>query len=550
MNIAPDPKAWKPWRSAVRARIKKDPALRREYRRASKLRVVTGSSLSSIRAIIPLILGVLAWHDIASATLLGWLTLWTLLVTTVRCQQVAHACHSPDGLWLFYGWPLSDDDVFAHQRRLVLRSSVWLGLDWLAFGGVIALRTGDTALLVATPLLALGQWAATLGIALFLGRIIPRFPFGWVLNALGILLFVDVHLSSGGASPHLFFEHLRQGVLTATPAGWLLQSWQLFAAGNAFGWIALVLLAGSAIASVVFFARQIRTAFNPERIFDYHSPADNDSLRPTVDESPLPTIPVTPENVRAALESPAGLAFTSRGPVEHSLAWFLDLRQRTLVDFMLPGGMAWHRRWLISAGLITLALICRETFAGLELIPALLAIAFALPVLGGRWAGFDSAQIFQAQIAVHAYAPVGFGEISRCLLKINALHCLLAFPLVVAAMGFGLAPDDAGTAWALDFGLRVTALVFAIQPLILLGKFSANSNDSSGGKLFAGALILAVVVGFLGGMVLIIFTLISTSFTTALACIGGLMAITHAMLALYGHAWGRGRFDQMARIRE
>jgi hypothetical protein len=220
------------------------------------------------------------------------------------------------------------------------------------------------------------------------------------------------------------------------------------------------------------------------------------------------------------------------------------------VDFMLPGGMAWHRRWLISAGLIVLAFICRDTFAGLKLIPALLAIAFALPVLGGRWVGFDSVQSFQVQIAVHAYAPVGFGEISRCLLKINALLCLLAFPLIVAAMGFGFAPRDAGTGWAFDYGLRVTALVFALQPIILLGKYSANSNDSSGGKLFAGALIFAVIVGFLGGMVLVIFTLMSASIATALACIGGLLIITHAMLALYGHAWGRGWFDQMARIRE
>ncbi len=550
MNIAPDPKAWKPWRRAVRVRVKRNPALHREYRRASKLHVARDSSLSVIRFIIPVALGALAWHDVSSASLLIWLTVWTLLVTTVRCQQVAHACHAPDGLWLFYGWPLSDDAVFAHQRRLVLRSAIWLGLDWLAVGGAIALRTGDTALLIAAPLLAVGQWSAALGIALFLGRAMPRFPFVWVINALGVLLFFSVQLSKGGAAPHPYFEHLRQGMLTATPSGWLLQSWQLIAAGNAFGWLALVMLTGGTIASAILLARQTRTAFNPERIFEYRSPAENDSLRPAAEEPPLPTIPVTPDNARAALESPAGLAFTSRGPVEHSLAWFLDPRQRTLVDFMLPGGMPWHRRWLISAGLIALAFICRETFAGIELIPALLAIAFALPVLGGRWAGFDSAQIFQAQIAVHAYAPVGFGEISRCLLKINALHCLLAFPLIVAALGFGLASDDAGTAWAFDYGLRVTALVLAIQPLILLGKFSANSNDSSGGKLFVGALILAVVVGFLGGMVLVILTLMSANIATALACIGGLMAITHAMLALYGHAWGRGWFDQMARMRE
>jgi hypothetical protein len=217
---------------------------------------------------------------------------------------------------------------------------------------------------------------------------------------------------------------------------------------------------------------------------------------------------------------------------------------------MLPGGMPWHRRWLISSGLIALAFTLRDTFAAMALIPAWLAIAFALPVFGGRWAGFDSARIFEAQIGVHAYAPVGFGEISRCLLRLNAFQCLLPFPLVVAAMSFCFAPTDGGAGQAFDYGLRVTALVCAIQPVMLIAKFSSNSNDSSESKLFSAALILAVLIGFLGTAVLVIFTLMSPDFATALACIGGLTAITHAMLALYGHAWGRGWFDLMARIRD
>jgi hypothetical protein len=216
---------------------------------------------------------------------------------------------------------------------------------------------------------------------------------------------------------------------------------------------------------------------------------------------------------------------------------------------MLPGGHPWHRRGLASVGLLGLAFLLRETTTGFALFPALLAMAFALPLTGGRWSGFDPIPSFQAQIAMHAYAPVGFVEIALVLLKINALHCLLAFPLILAATGLGLTPATASASWTFDYAVRLTALVFALQPLFLLGKFSANSNDSSGGKFFILGLLIVVIGGFLAAIILCIAIIGSDRFTTALACLGGLLALTHAMLASYGFAWGRGWFDQMARIK-
>jgi hypothetical protein len=550
MNIAPDPKAWKPWRRALRVRVKANPVLRREHRKASRLHLASGNGLGALRFAIPAGIGALAWHDFTSGTLIGAMALWTFLVTAIRSLQVANACHFPGELWLFYSWPLSDDAIFAHQRRLILRASLWLGLDWLVFGTVTALRTSDHALLAATPLLSAGQWAAALSVALFCGRVFPRFPYAWVTMPLGLLLFLSIRFPETHSAFGSALDLFRQIPLVATPGGWLLQGWQLIAAGNLFGWLALVLLAGSAFASLRIGARLIRTAFNPEAIFGYHSVPETDAT-PTPAEAPLASsTPIQPGTVLAALSTPAGRSFTSRGPVEHSLAWFLNPRQRVLVDFMLPGGQPWHRRWTISAALLALAFILRETTSGLALFPSLLAMLFALPVTGGRWSGFDSMPIFQTRIGVHAYAPVGFFEIARLLLKINALHCLLALPLVIAAMGLGLSPTGASAGWALDYGLRVTALLFALQPILLIGKFSANSNDSSAGKLFLLGLVIVILAGLIAGISLCVVALMAERMPIALACIGGLIALTHAMLACYGFAWGRGWFDQMARIRE
>lgn len=551
MKIAPDPKAWKPWRRAVRRRVKADPVLRREHRKASRLHLAANSSIGVLRFAIPVAIGFFAWHAPASDTLPAALTLWTLLVTLVRSQQIAHACHFPGELWLFYSWPLSDDAIFAHQRRLVLRASLWLALDWLVFGVVIALRTGDHALLAAAPLLAAGQWAVALSVALFLGRVFPRFPYGWVTTPLGILLFLFIRFGETQTAFAPALDLVRQIPLVATPGGWLLQCWQLLAAGNAFGWLALVLLAGSAAATLALGARRIHAAFNLETIFGYHTAAETDAFTAPADE-PLASssAPVSTERVRAVLEKTSGLAFTARGPVERSLGWFLDNRQRVLVDFMLPGGQPWHRRWLISAGLLALTFILRQTQPGLALLPALLAMAFALPLTGGRWSGFNSLVLFQTQIGLHAYAPVGLREIARLILKINALHCLLALPLVIAAMGLGLAPTGAPPVWALDYGFRVTALLLALQPLFVIGKVSANSNDSSAGKLVTVALAIMILAGLVAGITLCVVALMVDRFTVALACIGALALLTHGLLAVYAFAWGRGWFDQMARIRQ
>lgn len=544
MKIAPDPKAWKPWRRAVRGRVKANPDLKKAHRKASKLRFVTNNDLAVFRFVVPVIIGFLVWHNPASAVPFGFMTLWTFVVTAARIQQVANACHFPGELWLFYSWPLSDDDVFAHQRRLVLRASLWLGLDWIVFGCVLALRTADPTLLAA------GQWAAALSIALFMGRIFPRFPYTWISTGLGILLFVGGQFAAKNPALLRYLDSIHQVLLAATPGGWLLQSWQLIAAGNAFGWLALVLLSGSAAATLGIGARLVRAAFNPETIFGYHTAPEIEAGDAPSDAPAAPSIPVAPDRVRAALDTPSGRAFTARGPVERSLGWFLTRRQRVLVDFMFPGGSPWHHRWMIAAILLTLAFVLRQTAPGFAAIPALLAMLFALPVIGGRWSGFTSIAFFQTQIPLLAYAPVGFREIAGLILKINTLYCLLALPIVITGMALGLEPADASPLWSLDHGLRVTAILLALQPIFVIGKFSANSNDSSAGKLFTLGIAFVILAGLVVGISLCVVAMMTDRFPVALACIGSLILLTHALLALYGFAWGRGWFDQMARIRE
>lgn len=563
MKITPDPKAWKPWRRALRQRVKADPELRRARRR-SPFHDHDNGIFKTGRFLIPLGIAAGAFTGFDHASTLGALVLWTLLVTIVRTIQVARIFHAPEELWLFYFWPLSDDSVFAHQRTLVLRASVWLGIDWLVFGLATAWNTSAVALAFAAPLLAFGQWAAALAIALFLGRTFPRLSFGWAIPPLCLAIFLSLRFGDQHNAFSPYLAHLWQAAHHATPGGALLHAWTLIREGNAFGWIALVLLAGSGFACVLIGARALRAAFNPAVLFD--TPANPDADLDAEDYASSPTFsanssgsPVFSDTelghlraiASAVLAKPAGHSFAQRGLIERSCLWFLGPRERVVVDYMLPGGQSWLRGWLIAAGLVMLAAIVRPWAPATALIPAAFGLLFALPLGGGRWHGFDTLRVFQSQTNVLAFSPLGFGEIARPLLKLNALRCVLAFPLVLAALGFAfvaLSPANAPFPWALDYSLRITAAVLAFQPVCLIVKFSSNTNDSSASKLYLFPFVVLLIGGITAVVAFTVTLFMTENASTALICAGALLLLTHTTLLLYGWTWGRRFFDQMARL--
>lgn len=564
--ITGDGPGLKRWRAAVRRRVKASPELRRERRR-TRTRTPALRSWSTLRFAVPLAIALAISAGVPTGLLANWLLLWSTLVTLARAQQIAVLARDPNTLWPWYGWPVTDDEVYAHQRGVALRSSAWLGVDWLVFGLALAWQAGEVTLAVAAPVVAAGQWAASLALALWVVRWRPQFPFGRFVVPAGGLVFLAVRFGQGSSqAAHPYVEGLLAGLYAGTPAGWLSQGLAFLADGNPLGWPLLLGVGAIAGAALVSGARAFRKVFSPDALFGYETApaaseadeADSDHASSDTERSPeaepaahRETAPVNIASLRAhlsdVLNAPAGQALTARGPVEHALGWLLDARQRALVDFMVPGGMPWMRRWVLAIALLAILPIVRAHNPGWAAGPAFIALAFALPVAGGRWLGFEALRSFQTQIGLTSLVPAGFWEISRLVLMLNALYCVAAFPLVLAIVWLGFAPEGASTWWALDYGARVVGVVIALQPVWLAARFSANTNDTSAGRIFLLGMVVLIIVGLMVGVSLCVTVMMAETPAVALSCLGVLLLLTHAALGAYGWAWGRGWFDLIAK---
>lgn len=572
MKLTPDRKAWKHWRRAVRRRIKASPDLRRE-RRLARPRVTKHYSWTSLRVLVPLALAITVLNDGPVTALAKALVLWTTLITFVRAQQIAANTHDPNQLWIWYGWPVTDDSVFAHQRGYVLRAAVWLVVDWLVFGLAVAWKTEAVLLAFAAPVIALAQGVTALAIAVWLARWRPQFPFAWVTTPLTVLVFFSVKLESDPTRVTAWLDLVRNALHTGTPAGWLLSGWHNIVQGHATGWGVLLGIGVIAFAALVAGARAMRKVFNPDALFDYqdtpeetgdnqlpasaassthpsHQSPESPSPQPTHRETAPVDLSLLRMRTEGVLATPPGRALAARGTIEQAVTWFLTQRQRTLVDFMVPRGMPWNRRWLIALALLGIVVIVGGTSSpDLRILPAIAALAFALPVLGGRWLGFEAMRTFQTQIGLTSYVPTGFWETSRLVLTINALYCLIAFPFVLAVVWLGFAPAHAPFTWSLDYSLRGIGIVLAFQPVWLVSKFSTNTNDSSTGRLWFAGLVVLIIAGLIIGVSLCVVAVMIDSTPVALGCVGALALLTHAGLALYGWVWGRGWFDLIAKLK-
>lgn len=590
---------WKSWRRAVRRKIRTSDDLRRAYKAQRPNRKIK-YAWQHIRFVVPVSLLVMIFGVQQPVShVLSLLLVWTCLVTVVRAQQFVYAFHNQAVLLMPFSWPVSDDEAFAFQRRQVTKTSWWLVLDWLIFGFAVAIREGDALLAWVTPFLALAQWAASLAVALWAVRWFPRFPYTWLSAPGGLLVLVVLRGANKHDSLTPYLENLWRAFFVLTPAGWLGQIWLNISDGNTVGYALLFVALALAILLWSKAWQATRAIFDLDKIFGYE-PNVPEAVN-AVESAPLnavsaalstetsmtaPAVPVgdavdalndansaaaadnaivsttapVPDLAEAALNcrtraaevfaQPAGMAFRDRGAVERVLGRFLNARERALIDILMPLGYRWSRRWAIAFGLVLVLAVVRQIpEAGTLVINVLIGgvLVTALPAFGGRWLGFMVIQTFQTQAGLCVHAPAGFWEISRVVLKLNALLCVAGLPFILLAGLVGISSPNADFLWLFDFCLRVLLIALGIQPIWLLCKLSPSTNDSTGPWYYLTCVCGAVVVLLILLITLFSIGLMAESSWVSLACLAGGLSVTHACLLLYGTAWNRGWFDLLAK---
>lgn len=565
-SIRPDRQLVRRLRRLTRAAVKADPALRRERRRVTPRRTAQ-IRFSMLRWLVPLMI-VGSASGASPSLVAGFLSVWTLAITLMRAGQVVAQFLPGPALWTYYCLPVENDAVFRRQMSMVFRSAVWLGIDWLAFGLPMAVRHESASAWIAIVVFAGAQALTALALACALARWQPRFPFAGVGLILAAGMWIVVQFADR-AGAEAAVQPLLRGMMLGTPGGWLATAHLNLLAGGVVGWIAPL----AAIAAGVVLLRRMlalgSSRFRMEEIFGYdsadaectfHEPelTHRDDVDAAEDSSiePLRTTHTTPAasdhnawraKVDAALSGPPGLALFHRGGIERQATRLLSVRDRVLIDVLRPQGSPWVKAWLTSFALISMAAVVRAAGYNQEWLVWLSVVglvAGALPLLGGRWTGLDVVPSANGVIGVYAYYPLSFFSIAWLILRLNVLRCILAVPLVLMAVRFGFTAIPLPWIQTLGLTAKIMSVILAIAPLSVLMAFSKSTNDTSARwpvvLLFIAMLGIWLLFGLGLGVTLFAADL-SAGVSALLAIV--LVGMSHAVLAAYGWAWGRGWID-------
>lgn len=552
------------WRSASRRLVRSDPALRRQRRRGPsrwRRRVNTGA----MRAIATLILFGAAVSADAPGKIAALALLWTLCVLFSRSAHLVSLTRNPQVLWVPFHYPISDLPLFAFQRRAFLKQSLWIAIDWLAIGVGHLVQAPSGPAAVAIPVVAATQYVTVVGLAASLVWLWPRFPFDLARIFTAFVVFVGLQWLKHSPVATAYADPLLAALQHLLPFGWVEACGAAAADGSPLAWLALIAIGAGATVLMRWALGAVREHFNPSAIFGYETPGEIPTEQFVRAAEPAPAAPAPADREPAAwaiqtsqirarcdeiLRHPPGYHFSAMSGVQPRILQLLELRQRRLVDFLRPASMpGFARGWMLALGVLVLVRLAHwlgldPIWAGLISTGAVLMLA--TPLFGGTWPGLTLVHGEASAIGLHAYFPVGFGEIVRLRLKLNALRIAAAWPLMLMAARTGFTSNPLPWGVAFTASLLVAVGLLAVQPIWAIAALSQGTNDTSARWWFTMLICLAVVGG-IGGLIAFGASLFALEQPLTCAMFAaGILAYTHALLLIYGWGWRRGVFDLVA----
>ncbi len=488
----------------LRRSVRREVKARPEWRKAARLarRGSRPGGGAALRWVVPLLLLIPALIEESRPLLWGIVGLWALIMACFRAGQLQSLGAGQEGVTAFLQVPVSDAEVFRFIRGRILRRSCWFLVDSLVVLSVacVIADVRPVAWLGVVPA-ALLLWASVLALAVGAFKIRPQMNYAGVGTALFYCIFVGGQVLR--ATKTLTPERLETTAVFlswATPPGWATQiaAWVAGGGGGPFPFAALgllVLAIGYAVPCCRALAEQF-VFWEPERL-PFARAEESDEVEPEPPRESRASEVEERIGTRAFLTP---LADGARGWIERLV--FRGLRRHaTVLDFLvgtMPGWSGLFRFGVLSLLAVPLLAWLVAQVSGTAgawmLGGGLLTTLFCTtPLFGGRWSGFDLGQMGHRFIAVLSLLPVGFREIRRVVLAVNAVRFALALPCWLAAGWIvSRAASEApltGVRWAAELWL----VALLLQPFFLVFAFSRGTNDTA-----SGCLPLAVI--FLGGL--------------------------------------------------
>ena len=102
----------------------------------------------------------------------------------------------------------------------------------------------------------------------------------------------------------------------------------------------------------------------------------------------------------------------------------------------------------------------------------------AAPILGGLWTGFSGPMTSGFVLPAYSVFPLGYAEITRVMLKANLVRAVTWAPLAIVYAVTLAHRQGSPFEYGALIGLDVVLILIALQPITIMGHFSAGTNDT------------------------------------------------------------------------
>jgi hypothetical protein len=492
----------------------------------------------------PVYLGVILLSKFRSVEfMMSFLTLATLSVCFYQARNLRARLYDGPELRIFRYYPLSDEAVFRQQCQTFLRNSLWWILNFGALDGLLAVRAGVRIRSSVLAGIAFGivQWLFLVATAVCLAAFVRR----QIFNTLALIFGASaIGLFALASAQPQFVIWLSQLSYIVPPLAWVFYGMGITPGGSAFYELWPSVSAAVLLALVPAAYRRLQR--------EYASEPSNAAA-----PAPAPDVPdLSPAELREGVAQTqnaaasaiyeraflTGFDWSKSGPLERFIAFWLNARDRLVLEFLVAANPPWTgglRRLAFLIVFVTVAFfMLANASSGVTGFVAVVAALLALANLFGRWRGLATVLGAGLQSPFYAVYPVSFSEMLKVMVIVNVVRYGSCIPLLaVAATVLGL-KGKWDAAAAIEMGLKVVLLGFLVQPVLPIIFFSSGTNDTqkASAMLTAAGLIIALVgcgAAFVISHSLVVIVLSGLGF--ALVSLLGLV--------LYGWMFSHSRFD-------
>jgi hypothetical protein len=472
-------------------------------------------------------------------------------------------------------YPLPERDFFRWTARRFLASNSWIAAvaAIVYFLATTATDVNGWTVRIAGPLV---EWLTVLGIAIALARYVHYLP-RW----LPMGFYISAGLALVGPEP---YGKAMASLSSALPTGWLHDLLTIPLAKESTGW--LTVFATLALGFLCWLLlKHLERIYCREEISAMEadlSPAldsQNELERlasqaqaEQAEATEAANEEATDEAGAAALPMQAawqkqrfdnwgsqvgeilraghwlqGWNWNAMRPIERTVGWCLREREKSDAQFLLgPVVPNWSTRWRTAA--IATAVGVAAVAAGMWEFNIISALAFAvsigsgLPVLGGAWPAANQGKISGKFSPIFGCYPLSYWTAGWIMFKANTVRTAAWIPLALMIGVLNARTADTTIASSCWWVARGILLFLDVQPILLAGKISKVTNDTSNMRLRTIPLLglfvmmILVVVGLGAGVFM-------ASGWWPVIFLGGVAVLSWVSWAAYGWYYERGQVD-------